>query len=308
VGGGQRRLLLMDTGSLGIVFPRALIHEYTPIPNSPSTFGYSSSGHGYNGGWVWTTVKVSDLRNSFTTGRVQVFAVDSIKTPTGNKPVDANSEIGIMGIGLRGVSVRGQLTHNVFLNLPEMQAGAYPTGYLLDRTSVTFGYDPAVVDQYTCFHTDCTFGGPPTAEVSLTPPPGSALQPYTTTGSFLLDTGLTEMIVTPRAGGPLPDPAYQTEIMTDQGETDGFVPGVTVGLSLQPQDAQSPITWTYDTSDYGQPGTPAYARFAIPSAASGMINSGLHLLERYDYLAQVQPDLTNQSASNGIIGFKPATS
>lgn len=294
VGGGPARLLLMDTGSLGIVVPRETISDFTPIGN-PTTFGYSSSGNQYHGQWGWATVQVEGSNGeSFTTAPIQVFGVDG-----------DDSGVGMMGIGIRGLDQDSANTRNAFLNLPGMKSGAMRTGYILSRFGVTFGYTQADLETFATFSTDCAEGGTPTATATLAPPAGSALRPYTSTGSFLLDTGLQYMIVTPRKTDPPPDPGYQTTVQVPPpGKPhEQFIPGVAVSVALQPQDGPSRTFWSFETGDE-RPGAPAYVRFAVPSAP-GIVNTGIHLLEAYDYVADVRFDPQGQAAPAGTIGLRP---
>ncbi len=292
VGGGPAHSMVMDTGSIGIVVPASRIVRSTPLSPQPPAPSYSSSGNTYDGEWVLATVELTaGDGQAFTTARpVAVFAATA-------KPGQPEPGVSMMGVGIRHQPGSPPLALlNPFFNLPEMAAGQFRTGYILTAHAVQFGHDEAEMGTFATFPTNC--GCPdttPVATVTLAPPAGSGLHPYADTAPFLLDTGISYMIVTPRQGQAQPDAGYEETL----GTQTQLVGGVGVSLALGTE-----TIWEFDTDDCGQPGTPAYARFARPSTA-GIINTGRHLLRSYDYLVDVQlgPD-----GASGVVGLRPARS
>jgi hypothetical protein len=153
---------------------------------------------------------------------------------------------------------------------------------------------------------------PPTrtaqAEITLTPPATSGLETYTETAPFLMDTGIDYAIVTPRttpetAGGTVPTPPDPTQWEVSvtppapAPERMQLIPGVNVAVSLLNAQGIYQTVWSFNTSDFGQPKTPVYARLAKPSE-EGIFNTSRYLLATYDYLA----DLTGNQ-----IGFRTPT-
>lgn len=290
VGGGVAHSMVMDTGSSGIVVPASRIVRSTRLAVQPPAPRYSSSGNSYSGEWVLATVELAagDGQSFATAQPVAVFAA----TAANGQP---EPDVSMMGVGIRqqaGCPSLGVM--NPFFNLPEMAAGQFRTGYVLTAAGVQFGYDEAEMATFATFPTNCADPDTtPFATVTLTPPAGSGLQPYTNTAPLLLDTGISYMIVTPRLGQAQPDAGYEETL----GTQTQLVGGVGVSLALGTE-----TIWEYDTADCGQPGTPAYARFARPSP-TGIINTGRHLLKSYDYLVDVQ---LGPSGASGVIGLRPA--
>jgi hypothetical protein len=289
VGGGEAHSMVMDTGSSGIVVAASRISSWTPMPDPPAPPRYSSSGNSYSGEWVLAAVELTAADGqTFTTARpVAVFAATGMEG--GPEP-----GVSMMGVGIRGLHGDARNVMNPFLNLPEMAAGEFRTGYVLTREGVRFGYDEAEMATFATFSTNCADPGTtPAATVTLTPPAGSALRPYTDTAPLLLDTGISYMIVTPRQDGARPDAGYLETV----GTHEQWVGGVAVSLELG-----GATIWSFDTDDFGEPGTPEYARFARPSP-TGIINTGRHLLASYDYLVDVT---FGPEGASGVVGLRPA--
>ena len=275
VDGGESVRVVMDTGSNGIVLGSDLVKGGTVMDPQPPAPSYSSSGNSYEGQWVLASVELTGLDGeTFTTANpVAVFAATNVQ-----------------GVSMMGVSTRfpdAGDEFNVFLNLPEMVAGQYRKGYILTREGVWFGYGEAEIQTFRPL-LPSTPAALAQAMVTLTPPTGSGLRPYTETAPFLLDTGIDYMIVTPPSG-TLPPPGYQHAV----GPHEQWISGVGVEVSLGGQ----PV-WSFDTGEFGEPGKPAYGRFGIGKPpTAGIINTGRHLLEVYDYLADVE---------SGQVGLRPA--
>lgn len=292
VGGGPAHSMVMDTGSSGIVVSASRIGRSTPISPQPPAPGYSSSGNTYDGEWVLATVELTagDGQSFTTTRQVAVFAAKA-------KPGEPEPDVSMMGVGIRHQPAALSLgLLNPFFNLPGMAEGKVPTGYIITREGVHFGYDEAEKESFTTFGTNCAYPDTtPVATVTLTPPAGSELDPYTNTAPLLLDTGISYMIVTPRLGQAWPDAGYEETL----GTQTQLVGGVGVSLVLGTE-----TIWEFDTGGCGQAGTPAYARFAKPSP-TGIINTGRHLLEWYDYLVDVQ---LGTAGASGVVGLRRAQS
>lgn len=295
-GGGPPRPVTMDTGSLGIVIPRTAVGpNAVPLPNPPPAPGYSSSGNSYQGEWLLAPVQVSGRDGtSFTTSRpVPVFGA----TADGNGPLNTDSGLGMMGVGIRGLDVDAGNTWNPFLNLPQMQTGEFRTGYILSRYGVIFGYPQSAIGDFQTFQTNCAFHDKqltPLARVTLYPPAGTPLTPYINVAPFLLDTGLGYMIITPPAGQAPPHAAFSD---ADQN----LVPAVDVAVELQTQSGDWQTFWNFNSSGCGlQPDTPDKVRLAMPGGF-GMSNTSRHLLAMYDYLVDLQ---FGPAGASGTIGLR----
>ena len=323
LGGAVARGIEMDTGSTGIVVPLSAIGEYTVAQNPPDyTPSYSSSGNSYTGQWVETVVTIIDANgNSFTTPTpILVFGVTY---PAGSPEADGTSS----GVSMMGVSTRfpGSDGFNPFLNHPNIVNGTFRSGYILSQEGVQFGYSEQDIASFKVYPTIVlpqTGTAPPTrtaqAQVTLTPLATSGLETYTETTPFLMDTGIDYAIITPRttpetAGGTAPTPPDPTlwevpltlpappapagQTQAAPTETTQLISGVTVAVSLLDAQGAYQSVWSFNTSNFGKPTTPAYARLAKPSE-EGIFNTSRYLLATNDYLA----DLTGSQ-----IGFRTPT-
>lgn len=296
-GGGPPRPVTLDTGSLGIVIPRTAVGPHAvPMPDAPPA-PRSGSGDRYHGEWFLAPVRVSGGDGTgFTTCKpVPVFGA----TADGGGPLAADSPPGVMGVGIRGLDRDFWNLWNPFLNLPEMETGEFSTGFILSRRGVIFGYSDCALDDFHTFPTNCAHDDrqlTPLARVTLSPPAGSPVEPYTCTVPFLLDTGLGTMVITPPDGQAPPDPAFANP---DQD----LVPAVDVTVELQTQAGDWRTFWNFNSAGCSRrPDAPAAVRLGAPGSF-GMGSAGRHLLAHCDYLVDLQ---FGHRGASGIVGLRSA--
>lgn len=287
-GGRTQQALLMDTGSPWLNVGADYLPDgtYTVCePQPPYAYpSYSSDGNTYQGQWVTVTA-------TLTGGNGASFTVPSLVIFRATAP----SNVAMMGVSTR---MMGLDALNIFLSVPEIVAGTFPPGYILNQDGVQFGYDTATAQQFTQVPV-IVDGDQRTAlaQVTLTAPLDLTLSPYSATLPFLMDTGIDYTIITPaltpNRTAPLPDPTQWEEPNPSGGQQ--FIPGVTIAVGLGTQ-----VRWGFNTSQCGTtPLYPAYARLAEPSPL-GIINTGRHFLASYQYMIQLDARI---GATAGAMGF-----
>lgn len=285
-GGQTQNKLLMDTGSPWLnvgsdYLPDGTYTVCDPQPDYPPP-SYSSSGNTYQGQWVTVTATVTGGNgNSFTVPSLVIFR--STSTP----------DVAMMGVSTRMPALDPL---NIFLNVPEIVAGTWKPGYMLDQNGVLFGYDPALAVQFTQVPVTSTLGQrTATTTVTLSGPPDSDLPSYKAPVPFLMDTGIDYTILTPtQSVTPFPDPAQWEQPNPTSGGQE-FVPDVTIDVALGTE-----VNWRFNTVQCGTaPAYPAYARLAVPSLY-GILNTGRHFLASYKYLIQLDERV---GAATGVMGF-----
>lgn len=293
-GGQTQTPLLMDTGSPWLnvgadYLPDGTYQVIEPQPPYTPPF-YSSSGKAYQGQWVTVSAIVSG-------GNGAIFTVPSLTIFRSTSP----SNVAMMGVSTR---MTGLDPLNIFLNVPEIVAGTWAPGYMLDQNGVLFGYDAALAQQFVQVPVNMNLGQrTASASVTLSPPANSGLTQYDATLPFLMDTGIDYTIITPnqpdtpnQPGNPPPNPADWEQANPNGGQM--LIPDVTVGVVL------GSVSWGFNTSQCGgAPVNPAYARLAVPSTY-GILNSGRHFLASYKYLIQLDQRI---GATTGVMGFLALT-
>ena len=271
IGGGDMHHIVMDTGSTGIVVSAGFIKESTPLENPPRPPSYSSSGKTYKGKWVYTSFELFGGKRGenrgFTIDKIPVFAVEG------------SSLVSMMGVGIRSRIYDHRF--NPFLNLPQMEDTGFPKGYMLSKFNATFGYSQEEKAGFSLFSIAGDHSYLPKAGVTLTPPVKTGLARYTLNAPFLLDTGLSYMIITPIKEGPQPDRGYATD-----KKHHPLIQGIHTSVSLYPQTGGAPVSWSFCTDDTPDKKSPKYVRFGKPGS-HGIINTGRHMMAEYDYLVDL---------------------
>lgn len=296
VGGGNAwHDMVMDTGSTGIVISEGLVGpQCTRIEPQPDILppGYSSSSrNNYDGYWAMADVQIRGGGESVATaGQIRIYVVTNFNTTS------------MMGVGVRWADQ----SNNPFLNL----SGTFRPGYVVSLDGVRFGHGDPAGEGFTTYPFQFQ-GGPqpqePQAAVSLLPPADSGLAPFETTVPLLIDTGIDYMIVTPPAAGPQPDhETWEQPVNSPKpGEQCAINPGTQVQVTLGMDSGAATTLYEFNTAECAVfhpqpvPGVPFLVRFAVPQPGSpGIINTGRHLLSRYDYLIDLQ---------DSVIGLRPRT-
>ncbi len=282
IGGGEERLILMDTGSTGIVVPCSAIANYSTCekvyPQLPAPH-YSSSGAHYDGEWIYTSFELRDHQgNHIKIEKIPVFAVKE-------KIGEDVSQVSMMGVGIHS-KVYGE-TYNPFLNLPQMLQRDYSQAYIITRSHVSFGFSEAVRESFNhfSFPLNCETA---MATTTLLPPKGGQFPAFKQTTPLLIDTGIAYMIVTPKKKAAQPSHDFV------DAKTQHLIDGTQVKVTLT-DNKKTPFHYTFTVSNKLEAVDPRYVRFAIPST-HGFINTGRHILTEYDYLVDFEQYL---------IGLKP---
>lgn len=335
LGGAAPHPLQIDTGSTGIVIARQRIGPYTPVTDMtlPANIIYNSSDRVMVGQWVYTSVELSDGKQTIITiPKLAVFAVDQICATRGRSmapPFDCSIpttpdellELGMMGVGFDRGSTMGPPQVNPFLRLPQMDAGTMQRGYIITaRDGVTLGMtQTAIADfRFLPLHPERTRAGEwQQARGCVALSGGGITNPgLPVCGNVLMDTGVDRMFVTYAKGFPAFDPPFPENagalwrccpcISTKRP------PEPTCFISGNASTAGVTVTWPSDTNPVFTYAASAPAQFfadqPTPSAvfatsvatlqeqgANVFVNTSRQLLYTADYL---------YDATCGRIGFR----
>lgn len=277
---------VMDTGSTGVVISATSIPNIDKLPSlGPGEITYSSSGRIMNGHWVVTPLVVAGRSGMVRTRPIAVLAVESIScTATARRctPEQRPTHVAMLGIGFGRAHDKqpgGTPDHNPLLNL----ATGGPRSYVITRHGITIG---AGREGFTTvkLSRDATTRGDwatPPACIAIDDGPASC-------GTVLVDTGITGMFLT------LPSerlPAGAAEAKT-------LPAGTTIRIALvSGGGAAVRIDHVVRVGDGGDDAAPSSVILAGIGKRPTFVNTGAHLLNRFDYL---------YDADAGVIGYRPA--
>jgi hypothetical protein len=276
---------VMDTGSTGVVISATSIPHLDQLKSlGPGVIIYSSSGRIMNGRWVVTPLVIAGRNAEIRTRPIAVLAVDSITcTATARRCTaqDHPTHVAMLGIGFGREHDRqpgGTPDHNPLLNL----ATDTPHSYVITRRGIAIG---AARDGFTTvpLARDTAHGdwSAPPACIVLNDGPASC-------GTVLVDTGITGMFLT------LPPerlPAGSAEAKT-------LPAGTRIAIALAPGGkGGAPISHVVRVDDGTDAAAPATVTLSGIGKRPTFVNTGAHLLNRFDYL---------YDADAGVVGYRPA--
>ncbi len=277
LGGGPPHLFEIDTGSVGILVPRARLGpNYQDFdPTQDITFKYSSSGNAYWGQWVLVEVILGvpadwDGTGDYPGGLIEVFAVD--------QPADFDG--GVLGIGFAiDGKADGGPARNPLLNL-NYQGTTLGAGYIVSSTAIQAGLTLTNTAEFAFVALTRN-----TAGLDWEQPTGSVELP----GGFqydlpvLMDTGIDRMVL-------WLDVADRPPMLAGFSQ---FPAGVTVGIAVPPAggEAEPVLQYSFVTGNAGQPMAPVQVEWR----GGHGINTGRNVLAGFDYLFD---------ADGGRIGFR----
>lgn len=276
---------VMDTGSTGVVISATSIPDIDRLPSlGPGEITYSSSGRIMNGHWVVTPLVIAGRSGMVRTMPIAVLAVDSIScTATARRctPEQHPTHVAMLGIGFGRAHDKqpgGTPEHNPLLNL---ESGG-PRGYVITRRGIAIGAGRAGFTTVT-LRRDATTPGDwatPPACIALNDGPPSC-------GTVLVDTGITGMFLT------LPPerlPAGAAEAKT-------LPAGMTIRVALVAGNgAATRIDHVVRVGDGADDAAPSSLILSGIGKRPTFVNTGVHLLNRFDYL---------YDADAGLVGYRP---
>lgn len=321
VAGGQAVRAVMDTGSTGVVVAARLIPNLARLPViGRGEITYTSSGRIMRGTWVRAPVTIAGTNGGEVTTRpMPVLAlerVDCVPTSRRCKPVARPFSIAIIGVGFarqpaakatgrpvqaataqgaeaaQGVDPAlqpGARVRNAFLSLTDMGTptapGAMRPAYLVTRRGVWLGLTPDMLEGFHFLKLQKLDAngdwGPIPACISVDgrAPPAC--------GIALVDTGVTTMFLT------LPPTQLADRAQKPAGAPLSLAPGAELNVTFGPPG--STISYGFRTGDADAASAPG-AIILNPRGARVFVNTGVRLLNAYDYL---------YDAEGGFVGFRP---
>lgn len=310
----------MDTGSVGLIVGKNSFIQLlggsngaypNPLPSgvigpgAPGEITYTSD-HLRNYGHWWTvplTFGTSKLAHA-TTIPIQILVVDKSQTYAVHAHAgmaSGTTTIGNMGVGFADSTNAILPIDNPFLQLERMLLGKspLPRRYIVNTHGITFGGTAAQLAGFTWIKlsTNAQLAGDwdlPSACIGFPKAPNAASS-YSC-GTFKVDTGYRPMILSlPPGQGPSNVQTYLN------------AKGNTIQL-MAPGNVRPVVNWLFDTPgilpSMGQePFPPSYPDpipngiHFVPTNSSTFINTGLHIIYKYDYA---------YDAACGAIGFRPA--
>jgi predicted aspartyl protease len=283
--GGEMHAAVVDTGSTGVVLSASSIANVDRLPSlGKASLTYSSSGRIMVGRWVVTALTIAGRNAQVTTEPIPVLAVDRIDcTPNARRctPDSHPGGVAMLGIGFAREydhQPDGTPDHNPLLHL----AGTPSHAYMLTRRGLQLG---AGSEGFALLHLqrDAEHGdwGPAQACIRLNARPVAC-------GHLLVDTGIIGMFMTlPAEGLPLnlSDPTHLRD-------------GTTVAIDLVPADgAHAAMGYAFKVGERGEVAAPSSVILAGIGRRANFVNTGVHILNRFDYLYDAQA---------GIVGFRAA--
>ncbi|WP_206244586.1 hypothetical protein [Novosphingobium terrae] len=274
---------VVDTGSTGVVLSASSIAGIGALPSlGPASLTYSSSGRIMVGRWVVTPLTIAGRNSRVTTRPIPVLAVERIDcTPRARRcaPVSHPDNVAMLGIGFARAydhQPDGTPDHNPLLNL----AAAGPRSYRLTRHGIELGAGHegfALVP----LARDAEHGDWAAAGACITLGDGAP-----SCGKLLVDTGITGMFLT------LPP----EKLPAGAGDATALPDGTAVGIEIAPASAgHARIGYTIHAGDRGDDAVPSSITLAGIGRRPTFVNTGVHLLNRFDYL---------YDADAGVIGFR----
>jgi hypothetical protein len=275
IGGGAPHLFEIDTGSVGILVPRASLGpEYQTFdPSKDIEFQLVSSGDVYWGQWVIVPAILGvpagwDGGGDYPSAEIEVFAVD--------RPAEFDG--GLLGIGFAiGGLADGGPARNPLLHLT-YQGERLHSGYVLNAQGIDAGLNSVNTAGFAFVQLQRNQSG------------DDWMQPVGTLGlpngfsidlPVLVDTGIDEMLLWLETSQRPPELAAYSVFPT----------GVQVAIAVPPSSPTPALRYSFVTGDPSEPMAPS----AVEWREGRGINTGRDLLVGIDYL---------YDAASGNVGFR----
>jgi predicted aspartyl protease len=281
--GGDLHAAVVDTGSTGVVLSASSIADVDRLPSlGKASLTYSSSGRIMMGRWVVTRLTIAGRNATVTTDPIPVLAVERIDcTPNARRctPMAHPASVAMLGIGFAREydhQPDGTPDHNPLLHL----VGIASQAYMLTRRGVRLG---ASSEGFTLLHLqrDAAHGDWASAQACIRL---NDLKPAC--GNLLVDTGITGMFMT------LP-PEHLPLSLTDPTH---LRDGTSVAIDLVPATGQdAALGYAFKLGEGGEDTAPSSLILAGIGRRATFVNTGVHLLNRFDYL---------YDAGAGVVGFR----
>jgi hypothetical protein len=297
--GGRRLRAVMDTGSTGVVVSASAIPGFEQLPkNGPAMLTYTSSGRIMQGVWVTVPVTIAGANGaSVTTRPMPVLAVTSIDCTENARsctPRDDPQHVAMIGIGFgrrnrSGPQSDSAVDKNPLLNLSDLRAPTLHRGYLVTREGVEIGVPAAGAP--AGFATVHLTRNQETGDWSGAPACIAIADHAPACGTVLPDTGLTPMFLA------LPPDQVEGRALA-VGNDHTLPPGTKVTITLAPAMPGGKPTAGYNfaTGDMDNPLAPRRVILVGQADRPTYVNTGVHLLNGFDYL---------YDADQGLVGYRP---
>jgi hypothetical protein len=295
IAGGADKIVMIDTGSRGLVVARIAIGPEAIDTGQKGWVEYTSSGRILSGEYFLAPIRFHTTQSTVDTIRVRVLGVESGScdsayphcTPEVN--LDRVGELGV-GFGDYAKTSDTPTTEvNPFLELQAMQDGTARRGYIITRNAITLGLtasDLASFRQVTLPKPAGPAAGPARLPGSWGRAPGCFALPgngdETRCGTVLVDTGIATMIVGL-------DTAQRPTTMRD-----AIPNGTRIRIGI-PTFSGAAVAYSVTTDAADDALAPQGSPAARWSRSGPFVNTGRHLLGGYDYLFD---------ADAGHIGFR----
>jgi hypothetical protein len=287
LGGGKPHRFEIDTGSVGVLVPRDVLGPaYQDFdPGKDQTVSYVSSGNSYQGQWVTLSVVMGvpeswDGSGDYPTATIAVFAVDHMDDDLSKKYTG-----GMFGVGFDiGDQADAGAGCNPFLNAVYRSA-PLTRGYILTRDRIVLGPTAADAAGFAAVSLRRNAKGDdwqqPVGHIDMAAASHPDWPRLSADLTVLMDTGVPEMLL------------WLTTVQRPANWPDVVPPGAAVTVSL-PADGgnTSTLTYSFITGAADQPMAPSAVNLR---KGKGGLNTGRHVLARYDYL---------YDADGGRIGFR----
>jgi hypothetical protein len=282
LGGGPPHAFLLDTGSVGVLTPRAVLGpDYQKFdPSLDTEFRYVSSGKTYFGQWVKVPLVLGvpadwDGTGDYPVANVEVFAVD--------RPAAFDGGLFGVGFGIGGRADGGP-ERNPLLHM-RYHGARLGQGYIVSTEGVDVGLTAVKTAGFAFITLDRDAAGgdwrPPYGSVELSgdfSPDG-----FKAHMSVLMDTGIKRMILWVSKDSRPPG------LTADSLIRDGV--SVSVSVPRQELGTEPALKYGFVTGDASQPMAPSEVEWRVGHG----INTGRNVLAGADYL---------YDAMAGRVGFR----
>jgi hypothetical protein len=276
LGGGPAHMFEVDTGSVGILVPRAVLgpNILAVDPAKGTTFGFVSSGNSYHGEWVKVSVVLGvpegwDGTGAFATTVVEVFAVD---TP-------ATFSHGMLGIGF-GIekAANGGPACNPLLHLSCANEVLAPN-YIISHEGIDVGIAGHAPNGFSLVQLQRNLCN----DKDWQQPLGTTVlsESFVINQPILMDTGISEMLLFLPEGTRPPDLTCYTALP----------PRIPVSVSIPDRDGGQALAYAFVTGGDSEPMAPVSVEFRKGHG----INTGRNVLAGADYFFD---------AEAGLMGFR----
>lgn len=282
--GGVMREAVVDTGSTGVVVSAAAIPGIDRLASlGPGVITYSSSGRIMKGRWVVTPIVVAGQTGRVVTRPMPILAVDSIDCmPNARRCIPERHplHVAMLGIGFGREHDRqpgGTPDRNPLLQVA--QPAGLPRSYVITRSGIGLGGSDAgfatVRLSWDAGHRD--WSAPPACITIGHGEPAC--------GTALVDTGITGMFLT-----------VPPDRLPAGGDGRTLANGTALAIDLAPGSRGQGTHYILNAGDTRDGAAPSSITLAGIGKRPPFVNTGVRLLDRFDYL---------YDADAGLVGYRP---